>query len=199
MSTRVLTSDLKALWADLKRDDAGSLKSLMENTYSLMFSYGMRFSGDKEFVQDCIQDVFIAIWQHRKTLVIPDSPKGYLLTSLRRKMVNNGVKGTWIPIDTLYDFDLEQEISLDHIVFGHEEVAFQMKLVRELLSRLSERQREAVYLRFYQNLDRAEIAAVMNISEQSVSNILQKALHTLRKSWPVSYFLLLCLWALPFQ
>lgn len=196
MSVKASTSDLQQLWADLKTGDAGSLKLLMEHTYTLMFGYGSKFSNNKEFIQDCIQDVFIAIWQHRETLVVPDSPKGYLLTSLRRKMINNGAKNPWVPIDSLYNFDPEQDISLDYIVFGHEEVAIQMRLVKNLLSQLSERQREAIYLRFYQNLSRNEIAEIMNISEQSVSNILQKALHSLRKLWPAGHALLLCLWSL---
>ncbi len=196
MSEKASTSDLQELWASLKTDDAGSLKLLMEHTYALMFGYGSKFSGHKEFIQDCIQDVFIAVWQHRKTLVVPDSPKGYLLASLRRKMINNSDKNLWVPIDSLYNFDLGQELSLDHIVFGHEEVSIQARLINNLLSRLSERQREAIYLRFYQNLSRNEIAEVMNISEQSVSNIIQKALHSLRKLWPVGHALLLCLWSL---
>lgn len=197
MSGKASTSDLQKLWASLKTDNAGSLKLLMEHTYALMFGYGSKFSGNKEFIQDCIQDVFIAIWQHRKTLVVPDSPKGYLLASLRRKMINNNDKNLWVPIDSLYNFDPGQELSLDYIVFGQEEISTQIRLVNNLLSRLSERQREAIYLRFYQNLSRNEIAEVMNISEQSVSNILQKALHSLRKLWPVGYALLLCLWSLP--
>lgn len=196
MGEKASTSDLQQLWANLKMDDAGSLKLLMEYTYGLMFGYGSKFSGNKEFIQDCIQDVFIAIWQHRATLVVPDSPKGYLLTSLRRKMINNGAKNSWVPIDSLYNFDPEQDISLDYIVFGHEEVATQMRLLNSLLARLSERQREVIYLRFYQNLSRNEIAEIMNISGQSVSNILQKALHSLRKLWPVGHALLLCLWSL---
>ncbi len=199
MSIKTSTSGLQKLWESLKTDDnTNALKLLMERAYPVMFGYGMRFSKDKEFVQDCIQEVFIAIWQHRKTLVVPESPKAYLITSLRRKMINNGVRGTWIPIDSLYEFEPEQDMSLDHVVFGHEEVAFQMKLVNKLLSGLSERQREVIYLKYYQNLGRSEIANVMNISEQSVSNILQKALHSLRNSCPVGHLLLFFIWALLF-
>lgn len=188
---------MRAIWNTLKTDsDTAALKELMDGCYQLMFGYGMRFSKDAEFVQDCIQEVFIAVWQHRKTLVVPDSPKAYLLTSLRRKMFSSGVKGTWISIDSLYDFDTEQETSLDSLVFGHEEVAFQVNLVRRLLSSLPERQREAIYLKFYQNLNRTEIAGIMNISEQSVSNMLQKALASLRKSCPAGYVFLSLLGAL---
>ena len=188
MGSTVSTSDLQALWAGLAKDDTGALKLLMENTYQVMFGYGMRFSKDRDFVEDCIQDVFVAIWQHRKKLVVPDSPKGYLLTSLRRKMINNGVKGTWISIDSLYDFDPAQEISPEAALFAGEETVYLAERMKTLLSKLSDRQREAVYLRFYQNLERPEIASVMNISEQSVSNLLQKALHTLRKSWPATHY-----------
>jgi RNA polymerase sigma factor (sigma-70 family) len=184
-------SDIRELWETMKQDlGTSALRSLMEGTYPLLFGYGLKFSKDKEFVQDCIQDVFITIWQHRKTLAVPESPKGYLLASLRRKMINNHLKGTWIPIDSLYDSDIPQEHSLDQLVFGHEEVEFQSKFLQNLLSQLSDRQREVIYLRFYQNLSRAEVSSAMGISEQSVSNTLQKALLALRKAWPIDHVFL---------
>ena len=50
-----------------------------------------------------------------------------------------------------------------------------------LIYELPQRQREVVYLRFFQSMSRDEIAVVMEIAPQTVSNILQIALGKLRE------------------
>jgi RNA polymerase sigma factor (sigma-70 family) len=61
--------------------------------------------------------------------------------------------------------------------------------VSELLNKLPKRQREVLYLRFYQNLERTEIAEIMGVNEQSVSNNLQSAFKNFKDNW--QYFSIL--------
>jgi RNA polymerase sigma factor (sigma-70 family) len=49
-----------------------------------------------------------------------------------------------------------------------------------LINVLPKRQKEIIYLKFFENLGREEIADIMQISPQAVSNLLQKALKNLR-------------------
>src|SRR5690606_31778216 len=51
------------------------------------------------------------------------------------------------------------------------------------LAALPRREREAIYLRYYENLEVHEIAEIMAINRQSVSNFLQKALTRIRSRW----------------
>jgi RNA polymerase sigma factor (sigma-70 family) len=50
------------------------------------------------------------------------------------------------------------------------------------LAHLSGRQREAVYLRFYEKMDYAQISEVMNLSLKSSYKLMGKAIDTLRKA-----------------
>lgn len=48
---------------------------------------------------------------------------------------------------------------------------------------VAEARKEALYLRYYENLSLPEIAEVMGVNRQSVANFLQKALLKLRSRW----------------
>jgi RNA polymerase sigma factor (sigma-70 family) len=54
-----------------------------------------------------------------------------------------------------------------------------------VLNGLPPRQREIMYLRFYENLDFENISQIMEISKQSVHNLLQKAYKNFRAEWVV--------------
>jgi RNA polymerase sigma factor (sigma-70 family) len=173
----------RRLWKSFTEGGEMGLRKIMKKYYGTMFNYGCKFSKNDDYIKDCIQEVFIALWQYRERLDLPDSIKAYLLTALRRKMLANRVKAELISLeddkvsDGLFSLDPSPERSL----IDDEDVAVQGRLVSELLDKLSTRQREVVYLKFYQGLTREEIAKVMGLSQQSVSNLLQKAIHSLRK------------------
>jgi len=55
--------------------------------------------------------------------------------------------------------------------------------LRKTLSLLTERQKEIIYLKYYQHLDHGQIAELMNIGRQSVYNLLHETIHKLRSLW----------------
>ena len=57
--------------------------------------------------------------------------------------------------------------------------------IKQVLNGLPPRQREIMYLRFYENLDFENISQIMEISKQSVHNLLQKAYKNFRAEWVV--------------
>lgn len=193
-----LNSGISKLWEVLRQQDGtDARKLLMELTCLLRFSYRWKFSWDKDFIRDCVQEVFVNIWQHRKKLALPHSPLGYLLTSLPSKMASNYPK-VWIPINGFSRFDIARESPKDHSLFGPEEIKTQSQLIQKLLTRLSPRQQEAICLRFYQGLSRRKIGSIMGLSQQSASNTLQKTLHSLRKTWPTDLIFFFFLAFLPY-
>ena len=60
-----------------------------------------------------------------------------------------------------------------------------------IISGLSKRQREVVYLRYYQGLGNDEIAEIMDIGKPGVANLLSKTLREMREQWG-AYLLLFC-------
>jgi DNA-directed RNA polymerase specialized sigma24 family protein len=75
------------------------------------------------------------------------------------------------------------------------EVSFK---VRSVLEKLSRRQQEIIYLRFYIEADISHIAEIMDISHQSVYNLLHEALKRFKRLSNADYFSIsLCIAFLP--
>ncbi len=177
--------EIDTVWSRLQQGDAAALESLMRLCLKEMFHYGTKFSADDAFIKDCIQDVFLEIWQRRANLGEAPSVKAYLFASLRRRMhklyrqrerlfsTNSGV------IDEKFDVVFSPENQW----IEQETVTENAQKISALLNKLSKREKEIVYLKFYQNLSRPEIAEVMNLNQQSVSNLLQTTLQKMRGLW----------------
>lgn len=72
------------------------------------------------------------------------------------------------------------EFSSEENWIGQENDLALKKQVRTAIDQLPARQQEVIYLRFFQNLMPEEIAGLLAINSQSVSNIIQRALSNLR-------------------
>jgi len=90
-----------------------------------------------------------------------------------------------------FDFELisprEDTIIQDEILRQH------LKQLHEGMTVLTRRQREAIYLRFYQNLSYDEIAKLMTMKVESVYNVISKAI-SLLKNTILFFLLIVSLW-----
>ena len=84
-------------------------------------------------------------------------------------------------------YDFFHEFSIERIIIEKQISEEKAAKLRRTLSLLSKRQTEIVYLKYYQHLDHGQIAALMNISTQSVYNLLHEAIHKLRSLWHTEF------------
>ncbi|WP_138991082.1 RNA polymerase sigma factor [Larkinella sp. C7] len=186
------------LWKDLVLGSEQALGSLMRIHYRSLLNYGQKFNRDEEFLKDCIQELFIEIWNRKLTLSSPDNVKAYLFSSLRRKIYREAHK---LPLFHHESADAEDgglhvEFSPEWWLIEEESLAERTRKMGYLLNLLPKRQREVIYLKYYQELSRDEIAQVMAISPQTVSNLIQLAFMNLRdriKTVSISLFAFLAL------
>lgn len=175
--------DEAVLWEKFRRGDAQALDTLAALHYRALFNYGTKFSPGTEFVKDCIQDLFLELWKNRAGLGKAASVRQYLLKSLRRKIIRETQREQRL---------LDRNAALDNYCFtvefsgetewiAEEQGREQAEQLRQGLAKLSARQREAIYLRFYQDLSSEEAASVMGIGKQSVYNLVHDALEGLKK------------------
>ena len=66
----------------------------------------------------------------------------------------------------------------------------QWQALQKALDALAPRQREALYLRFFNDLDYAQIAGVMNLNYQATRNQVYLALKAIREQFPVNWQLI---------
>jgi RNA polymerase sigma factor (sigma-70 family) len=178
-------ADDSLLWQALKRSEKAAYEILLKKYYPIVLNYGVRFYKDKEFVKDCVQDLFIEIWNRREYLADVVSVKSYLLQSIRKNIIRESSRLKWFreadKISDDHDFDVEFDIET-YLISREVENELLQKLRFEL-DKLTKRQREAIFLRFNQDLSYEEIAIIMDINYRSVVNLIHEAIKAIRKNW----------------
>lgn len=184
----MIAMDDQLLWNLFRKEDNElAFTQLSQRYYSILRHYGTKFTTHVPIIEDSIQEVYIRLWLQRKNISDTVSVKYYLLKSFRHQLfVNFRKKNLYVPLQE------EHEESYTHFVGSSIEDGYIMNESNQLfstqlqgiLSQLPPRQREIIYLRYYQNLSLDEIAQLFSINTQSVANNIQRALHKLRTIWP---------------
>jgi RNA polymerase sigma factor (sigma-70 family) len=188
MSTQTID---RTLWTAYREGDRQALGKLAERYYRMLRQYGLKFMIDKSEVEDCIQELFLQLWQNRVRINDTDSVKHYLLKSLRHHILQY-IRIQKRKVYEEFDWNtfLGEDIDAETLLIQQESVDSLTKTISAQMAALPARERETLYLRYYQNLSIPEIAEIMDVNRQSVSNSLQKALNKLRSKWLHPVFVL---------
>jgi RNA polymerase sigma factor (sigma-70 family) len=173
----------EALWQAVTEGCEVAFEQLYRCYFSDLFYYGKQYLREEEAVNDAIQDLFVDIWRTRRSLGQARSVKLYLMISLRRKIHRSQrpeerIRRNW---EDLPESVLPTYASAEAILAERENDFFQAERLNDWLTQLPARQHEALVLRYYHDMEYAEIAELLDIREQTSRNLVQKALQTLRK------------------
>lgn len=171
------------LWRSLRQGDKLALEKLYYRYIDHLMNYGLKFTKELSMVEDAIQDLFIIIWNSREKLSDTDSVKNYLMGAFRNNLIKNiqQLSKTSHKDDfSQVPFDIEATIEQE-IILGENQSEKQVKLA-EGMKKLSSRQREAIYLRYYEEKDYEEICLLMNINYQSVRNLISTGIKSLKEN-----------------
>lgn len=181
------------LWNAFRVGEAQALATLFDAYYGALYQYGLKLTGDEELVKDCIQNLFQKLWRRREGLRATPVVKAYLFKALRRHL------GDETKLLRQHRYLLPTYSDSFEVTYSHEEFliaqqgdAEQSARLLAAVNQLSKRQREALYLKFFDGFSYERIAEVMMLKTQSVRNLIFKSLQTLRK---VMALVILCLLA----
>jgi len=180
------------IWQRLKKSDSQALKLIYHQHIKILYLYGGRFSKDKGVIEDCIQELFMTLWERRFIIGNTDAIRPYLLTSLRRRMIRVTSKNH-IRIDRNFEiekYDFNIEFSSEEKLINSEDNIEVIKKLSKELNKLTKKQQEVVYLKYHCGLGYEEIADIMTINYQSARNLMHKSLLLLRKQFPQILILL---------
>jgi RNA polymerase sigma factor (sigma-70 family) len=166
------------LWESFRKGDKEAFATLFREHYEILFRFGSKFTKDTELLEDCIQELFIELWQAKsQTQVL--SVKAYLLKSLKYKLLKVfRKKGKILPLHENADGNFEW--SHENFLIAEQESNEKKRRVLGALERLSSRQKEIIYLKYYQNLSYEEVSEIMNINYQVARNLLYQAIKSLK-------------------
>ncbi|GAB4021327.1 RNA polymerase sigma factor [Spirosoma koreense] len=179
-------TDETLIWQQFREGHQEAFQKLVQHFYRELHFYGGRFTRDSDLLKDCLQDLFLDMWTYRHKIVQTPYIRPYLYKSLRRKIHREVMRHSALISEDGVPFDdvSSEEITAEQALIRTELSEYQTARLNTLLATLSDRQREAIHLKFYAELSNDEIADVLAVNKQSVANLLHRGLSRLRESWP---------------
>jgi len=179
------------LMLDVKAGDEQSFSLLLHRYRTPLVNFLYRMVRSREQAEDLAQEVFIRVYRAREEYV----PSAKFTTWLFRIATN-------LALNSLRDHRHQKlEVSMDaplvadaedgdekpfEVADKHPTIEQEMveedrkKMIRRAIEKLPEKQRAAVLLHKYQELDYAEIAKILTVSESALKSLLFRAYETLR-------------------
>lgn len=181
----------KILWNQLRSGDSKALERIYRLYFKDLYSYGTKFTQDESTVEDCIQELFIEIWKNRSGLSETNNIKPYLFLSLKRKLFRVIGKIRKITDTEIKEKHFEAELAIDQILMKNESNIEQREKLNAAFKDLSDRQKEILYLRYYDEMDYDQIVVIMDMNYQSARNLLARAIKKLSQLLLLLLFLLI--------
>lgn len=176
---------------DVKAGDEQSFGLLLQRYRTPLVNFLYRMVRSREQAEDLAQEVFIRVYRAREEYV----PSAKFTTWLFRIATN-------LALNSLRDHRHQKlEISMDapltadaedgdekpfEVADKHPTIEQELleedrkKMIRHAIEKLPEKQRAAVLLHKYQELDYAEIAKILSVSESALKSLLFRAYESLR-------------------
>ncbi|MDN5211359.1 sigma-70 family RNA polymerase sigma factor [Fulvivirgaceae bacterium BMA12] len=182
------------VWNHFRQDNAKALGILYDRYVDDLYHYGQRITKDQELIKDCIQDLFVDIWEKRKKFPEVHSMKFYLFKGLKRKIIRKLIRNRKLPIDKniLEEYNFEIIFSCESELITRQISEHQQKQLLQSLNKLPRRQKEAITLKFLDEFSYKEVAAILSMSVKSTYHLIYRALGKLKENFPkVITFILL--------
>lgn len=176
--------DDHAVWDEFRKGSELAFTAIYKRYATDLYHYGERLTGNKQLIEDSLHDLFVELWRQRNHYEPVKHLKFYLLKSFRHRLLKNirrnrrfaGLPVDENPhnIDVCFSVDIEWPDALD--------TEERRRLILKTINGLSGREKQAVFLRFYDELTYEEIASLMEISTRSTYKLMYRALDALRKT-----------------
>ncbi|WP_143309174.1 RNA polymerase sigma factor [Chitinophaga vietnamensis] len=185
--TAVEQEDESRLWERFCKGNKEAFDSLYYTYFPLLFQYCSKFTADRDLIKDVLQDFFIELFTQSSRRGNIRQLKSYLFVSARRKLLKTlrqqKVRSTLnLEEEDAYDFHLE--LSADHPLIHKQQDSHLQLVVQQVINQLSNRQREAVYLYFFENIGYDGIADIMSMKEVKYARtLIYRALAEMREAF----------------
>lgn len=161
-----------------------------------LYTYALYLGFEKEVVKDAIHDVFCKLWEDNEDLTHVSNIKFYLFKSLKNRLLNiYKSKRDLVEIDSALNYSsnvsFDFNVTTDEQIISEEDRNIIENKVKMMLGSLTERQREAIYLRYILEYDYPQIAEMLDISVHGCRKLVSRAITSLREMYGKSTVFLL--------
>lgn len=179
------TKALNELVIRMAAGEKDAFSCLYQMFYNKLLRYGTIIVAEQDLVKDAIQDLFAWILDNPGKLQSIQNIEVYLFQSLKKNL-HHHIKARNRKGIILRQFSHSQHIpanpdNIEQRIIRKENQDFDRYWVRKQISELPPRQKEIIYLRYYEGLSYDEIAEIIATSNQVVRNYASRALQRIRK------------------
>ncbi|MEN7550109.1 sigma-70 family RNA polymerase sigma factor [Rapidithrix thailandica] len=183
------------LWAAFQSGSRKAFIVIYEKYIRVLYEYGSKLSPNHELVEDCIQELYIDLWLKKDQLGSTHNIKAYLFTSLKRRLTRqlSRISQQKQKIEENYGVEFALEVSQETKMLEELQEKHWKNRLNEALQGLTPRQREFIFLKYYQKLSYDEVARVMDLKKKGVYKLADRAIKALKSSVLVTTVILLLL------
>ncbi|HEX8024498.1 sigma-70 family RNA polymerase sigma factor [Mucilaginibacter sp.] len=172
--------ELTKWWEQTLVGDVKSFSRIHDTLYSPLYFYLFKIVKDEDAAQDILQDLFIKFWERKERFGPINNVKYYFFKSARSLAIN------YLKAYRPELLDLQNCKQID-VVFSAEDLLVSMEAGREnrqilamALNALPKRQKEMIFLRYFDDWNYDQIAEVTGLQYQSVVNHVHRGINQLR-------------------
>ncbi len=172
------TAYLAGLVRRVQKNDSEAFAELYALTYERQYAFACRYLKDDRLAQDALQEAYIVVYRNLPGLHEPKCFLTWLRSILQRICYDLATKRRKQPAG----------VQAEQLDLLPDELADPGRLneigeMRDLVSRLPYREREAIILRYFAEMELRDIAQAMDCSVSSVTRYLRRGYETLRANY----------------
>ncbi|WP_316791874.1 RNA polymerase sigma-70 factor [Pedobacter frigoris] len=162
----------------LQLSDRTAFDEIYDRHWPKLYQSTFNVCRDRETSMDVCQEVFIWFWEHRSSVNIVSSVKGYLFAAAKYKLIGYIRKGKvkenfFAKIETLPEtYTIEENLEVKEL----------QHIIERITGQLPEKCKEIFKLSRNEHLSNREIAEKLGLSEKTVENQITIALKRIRSS-----------------
>ncbi|MCY3742272.1 MAG: RNA polymerase sigma factor [Candidatus Poribacteria bacterium] len=169
--------------------DENAFATLIEKYQRQVHALAFRKVGDFQTAEDITQETFLQVHQKLATLNDPTKFSGWIYA------IANHLCIAWYrknrlqteALQEIYISEIETEAYSRYIAREHAKTTAEVQhdLVKSLLTKLKERDREVITLHYFEEMTSSEIGELLGVSENTIKSRLHRARQQLKKYEPM--------------
>jgi len=172
------------LLRQLTHNDQAAFTGIYQRYWKLLFREAMNVLRSQKEAEDCVQELFVSLWNRRQSLSVNSSLKAYLQTAIRYQCIDRIEKDM---IRGGYLEDFSSYLSAQQTLPSVEEEIYARELaanIDQVMDKMPDKMREVFRMSRQEHLSHREIADRLHISEETVKKQIYLALKILKSNLP---------------
>ncbi|MDE0324428.1 MAG: sigma-70 family RNA polymerase sigma factor [Candidatus Poribacteria bacterium] len=180
-----MRSDDVVLIQRILAGDENAFATLIEKYQQQVHAHALRKVGDFQTAEDITQETFLQVHQKLATLNDPVKFSGWLYAIVNHLCIawyrKNRLETE--SLQEIYISEVETEAYSRYVATEHAKTtaAAQRDLVKRLLTKLKEGDREVITLHYFEDMTSSEIGSYLGVSENTIKSRLHRARQRLKK------------------